>query len=131
MNLTVEQVQWIVDNILIVIPVSLFIFTSLVIGFWKLIGKLFSKKHTPQAKEEVSSSGESLGRFKVSDKLPQAPVEANLKEEKQFDDDMNPKSTLHDADEYKQIEVLADKELAKEVKKIVNNINKTEEKKHE
>lgn len=46
------QATWLIDNILLIAPATLFIFTSLVIGFWKLIGKLFCKiRH----KEKVNS----------------------------------------------------------------------------
>jgi len=92
MNLTQVQIQYVVDNILWLLPGALFIFTSTCIGFWKLVGKLFKKKpikvQVPlkeevllPSKEELGSSAESIKtqESEVSDKpsFLQTPVEPN------------------------------------------------------
>lgn len=73
MNITQEQATWIAQNILWLIPLSLFLFTSAVLGFWKFIGKLFCKKKPiPQKKGEVTSPKDS-----VKSGGAQTPVELN------------------------------------------------------
>jgi len=68
MNITPEQLQLIVDNILWIVPSILFTFVSLVLGFWKLIGKFFVKSNTKDIPQESLSS-------EVSQQVPQIPVE--------------------------------------------------------
>ncbi len=78
MNITQEQAVWIAENLVWVFPSISFIFVSLVLGFWKLIGKLFShKKKIPHSEGEVTSpedSGKQEEPTAIS-KNPPAPVE--------------------------------------------------------